>query len=57
MTWLNYRTDPKYADRQVWANNVEPDQTATKESSPVYTFSDNLSSCFGHINDNVSILG
>ena len=22
-----YRTDPKFMDRQVWANSVDPDQT------------------------------
>ena len=22
-----YRTDPKFMDRQVWANNVDPDQS------------------------------
>ena len=24
----NYRNDPEFSDRQVWANSVEPDQTA-----------------------------
>ena len=23
-----YRNDPKFSDRQVWANSVDPDQTA-----------------------------
>ena len=24
---LQYCNDPKFSDRQVWANNVDPDQT------------------------------
>ena len=24
----NYRKVPKFSDRQVWANNADPDQTA-----------------------------
>ena len=24
----NYCNDPKFSDRQVWANSVDPDQTA-----------------------------
>ena len=24
----DYRNDPKYSDRQVWANSADPDQTA-----------------------------
>ena len=27
-----YRNDPKFSDRQVWANSVEPDQTANQEA-------------------------
>ena len=26
----NYRNDPKFLDRQVWANCVDPDQTAPR---------------------------
>ena len=28
--WTNsyYRNDPKFSDRQVWANSADPDQTA-----------------------------
>ena len=25
---LYYRNDPKFSDRQVWANSADPDQTA-----------------------------
>ena len=25
---FNYRNDPKFLDRQVWANSADPDQTA-----------------------------
>ena len=25
-----YRNDPKFLDRQVWANSVDPDQTAPR---------------------------
>ena len=25
-----YRNDPKFMDRQVWANSVDPDQTAPR---------------------------
>ena len=25
---FNYRNDPKFSDRQVWANSADPDQTA-----------------------------
>ena len=28
MTNSYYRNDPKFSDRQVWANSVDPDQTA-----------------------------
>ena len=24
---INYRNDPKFSDRQVWANRADPDQT------------------------------
>ena len=33
-----YCNDPKFSDRQVWANSVDPDQTA-----PVYIFCANSS--------------
>ena len=26
-----YCNDPKYSDRQVWANSVDPDQTASDQ--------------------------
>ena len=29
----DYRNDPKFSDRQVWANSADPDQTAPKEQS------------------------
>ena len=25
-----YRNDPKFSDRQVWANSADPDQTAPR---------------------------
>ena len=25
---IRYRNDPKFSDRQVWANSADPDQTA-----------------------------
>ena len=28
MTNSYYRNDPKFSDRQVWANSADPDQTA-----------------------------
>ena len=28
-----YHKDPKFLDRQVWANSADPDQTAPKEQS------------------------
>ena len=27
---LHYRNDPKFSDRQVWANSADPDQTAPR---------------------------
>ena len=30
---LNYRNDPKFTDKQVWANSADPDQTAPRGSS------------------------
>ena len=27
---VNYRNDPKFSDRQVWANSADPDQTAPR---------------------------
>ena len=26
--YLAYRNDPKFSDKQVWANSADPDQTA-----------------------------
>ena len=28
-----YRNDPKFPDKQVWANSADPDQTALEEQS------------------------
>ena len=28
-----YHNDPKFLDRQVWANSADPDQTAPEEQS------------------------
>ena len=28
-----YRNDPKFSDKQVWANSADPDQTALEEQS------------------------
>ena len=33
MLILIYRDDPKFSDRQVWANSVDPDKTAPLEQS------------------------
>ena len=30
LDYLKYRNVPKFSDRQVWANSVEPDQTALR---------------------------
>ena len=27
---INYSNDPKFSDRQIWANSVDPDQAAPK---------------------------
>ena len=27
---LEYRNDPKFSDRKVWANSADPDQTAPR---------------------------
>ena len=27
---VDYRNDPKFSDRQAWANSVDPDQTAPR---------------------------
>ena len=27
-----YPNDPKFSDRQLWANNIDPDQTANQEA-------------------------
>ena len=29
---MKYRNDPKFSDRQVWANSIVPDQTASEQS-------------------------
>ena len=29
----DYRNDPKFSDRKVWANSADPDQTAPREQS------------------------
>ena len=29
----HYRNDPKFLDRQVWANSADPDQIAPEEQS------------------------
>ena len=29
---LQYRNDPKFSDRKVWANSADPDQTAPRSS-------------------------
>ena len=41
--WLNYCNDPKFLDRQVWANSVDPDQTIWSRST-LFVF---LSASFG----------
>ena len=33
----SFSHDPKYSNRQIWANSVDPDQTATPGSLRVYT--------------------
>ena len=33
MYQLNYRNDPVFLDRQVWANRVDPDQLLLEEQS------------------------
>ena len=33
-----YRNDPKFSDRQVWANSVDPDQMATLFVIPFASF-------------------
>ena len=44
-----YRNDPKFSDRQVWANSVDPDQTAPRgavwSGSTMFAI---LSALFGH---------
>ena len=30
---MKYRNDPKFLDRQAWANSADPDQTAPEEQS------------------------
>ena len=57
MSWLksiyskmNYHNDPKFSDRQVWANSVDPDQTAPRgavwSASTLFAI---LSTSFGNI--------
>ena len=29
---MEYRNDPKFSDRQVWANSVDPDQVLEEQS-------------------------
>ena len=43
-----YRNDPKFLDRQVWANSADPDQTAPSVCSGSALFAI-LSLLFGHI--------
>ena len=33
-----YRNDPKFSDRQVWANSVDPDQTAPEADTKLKVF-------------------
>ena len=33
-----YRNDPKFSDRQVWANSADPDPTATLFAIPFASF-------------------
>ena len=50
MIWLfyehfnkfRYRNIPKFSDRQVWANSVDPDQTAPRSLIRVYTVCNSL---------------
>ena len=45
-----YHNDPKFSDRQVWANSVDPEQTAPKEAVyPGSTLFAIPSALFGHI--------
>ena len=37
---------PKFSDRQVWANSVDPDQTAPRSGSTLFAIP---SARFGHI--------
>ena len=30
---IMYRNDPKFSDKQVWTNSVDPDQTAPRGST------------------------
>ena len=41
-----YRNVPKFSDRQVWANSVDPDQTASRGASTLLAI---LSTSFGPI--------
>ena len=41
-----YSNDPKFLDRQVWANSADPDQTAPRAGSTLFAIP---SAHFGHI--------
>ena len=45
---VGYRNDPKFSDKQVWANSEDPDQTegAVWSGSTLFVI---LSILFGHI--------
>ena len=44
---LGQSNDPKFSDRQVWANSVDPDQTAPHQG--IHTLFAIPSTSFGHI--------
>ena len=44
-----YCNDPKISDRHVWANSVDPDQTARAAVSLGSTTFAILTACFGHV--------
>ena len=44
--YIPYRNVPKFLNRQAWANNVEPDQTAPRSDSSLFAI---LSASFGCI--------
>ena len=43
---MNYCKNTKYSERQVWANSVDPDQTAPSSASTLFAI---LSPSFGRI--------